>query len=81
MTRTQIYLPENLHKQLAYKAKIEKTTISALIRKSLTMNTIKPLKKQQKNFLEVFSDIQFNGPSDLSTNHTRYYVEAATKIK
>ena len=65
MLRTQIYLPEELHYQLACLAKIQETSVSEIIRKALTKNLAK--KKPGKiGFLNFIKNLRFEGTTRTS---------------
>lgn len=67
MIRTQIYLPEELKKELKYLAQKEKKPVSEIIRRAVS----KEVKKKQENAGETLLKIASyakEGPGDLSTN-------------
>lgn len=77
MIRTQIYLPEELHRELHLTARQQRTTLSELVRKGAQ----KVIADKQKNdeswkVLEKIAAYNWKGPKDLSRRHTEYYVEA-----
>lgn len=88
MLRTQIYLPEELHYQLAQIARTEDSSISEVIRQKL-YRSIKVNKKTKKKSVQEFFDWLIKDgkkygkklPPDLSSRHTEYYLETVVKSK
>lgn len=77
MVRTQIYLPEDLHKELLLAAARDNTTLSELIRSGARKVLLEKRKKDKSGeVLASIANLHFKGPKDLSKNHTKYYVEA-----
>ncbi|HLC93964.1 MAG TPA: CopG family transcriptional regulator [Patescibacteria group bacterium] len=81
MKRTQIYLPEELHYELGYLAKLQNSSISEIIRKTLKQS-LKKQKGRKKSAYAFFDYLIKQGkkygknlPRDLSTRHTEYYIE------
>lgn len=75
MIRTQIYLPEHLHKQLTQQAKQRKTSLAGIIREFIGVG----LKGRAvddysgKEAMKAIAQLNFKGaPHDLSTNHDSY---------
>lgn len=80
MIRTQIYLPKELYREVAFTAKREKKTKATVIREALGKGLIK--KGSKKNAGSVLLEIavmaeklKTKGPSNLSTNIDKYLYE------
>lgn len=80
MKRTQIYLPENMHKELLRRARAERTSVSELIRKSVE-KSVKKNMKPKKNFFKMLDELRFKGkgPKDLSEKIDYYLYEEPYK--
>lgn len=85
MIRTQIYLPEEMHCQLAQLARFESTSISEIIRSRLA-KSVKKSKITKKDFLVFLKELGRRHrqalnklPKDFSARHTEYYLETITK--
>lgn len=88
MKRTQIYLPEELHNQLQYQAKLQNISTSALIRNRLHQSMIEnqQLKKRSAyefldNFIKQGQEYGKKLPKDIVSKHTEYYLETVVKSK
>lgn len=82
MRRTQLYLPERTHQELARKASEEKRTISDLTRQLLEEGLkIEKAKKTTNSaffLLKLAEEAErkgWSGPKDLSSNVDRYLYE------
>ena len=80
MIRTQIYLPKELHREIAFTAKREKKTKAAVIREALGEGLIKkrPKKNAGRVLLEIATmadKLKTKGPSNLSANIDKYLYE------
>ena len=73
MKRTQIYLPEDLHKELSFQARLQKTTISQLVRKSIEAN-LGSSKKPKMSFKEFVEKNQFSGGDPNLSKNIDYYL-------
>lgn len=70
MKRTQIYLPENLYRELSWQSRQKNVSISELIRERITFKIVSPA----GNCQEIFRDLDKKGeklswkgvPKDLS---------------
>lgn len=87
MKRTQIYLPEELHHQLGSLARLQHSSISEIVRKSLN-RALKSKKTKKKNVFEFFDYLIKQGkkyggklPKDFSARHTEYYLETVVPSK
>jgi len=65
MMRTQIYLPEDLHRELSLLAKQEKKSLSDLIREG-AKHVVKEKEKSGKSWLKDIKGIVKKGPKNLS---------------
>ena len=78
MTRTQIYLPSNLHKDLLSIARAENTTLSELIRKGA--KTIINKKRKRDESWKLMAKLEKYNlkrlPKDLSEKHDEYYIKS-----
>lgn len=76
MIRTQVYIPEDLHRELMLIAKQEKVNFSSLIRegvKEVIKKKNKPSKKNLKNWGKGFIGAgSTKGPKDLSSKIDYY---------
>lgn len=88
MKRTQIYLPEELHNQLQYQAKLQNISISELIRKRLHQITTDDKQPKKRSVYEFLDNFIKQGkrygkklPKDISSRHTEYYLETVVKSK
>lgn len=80
MIRTQIYLPEDLYREIGWLAKKEKKAKAQVIREALE----KEIEKKQGNAGETLLKLaamakkyKWKGPKDLSVNHDKYLYEEA----
>lgn len=78
MIRTQIYLPEDLYREIGWLAKKEKKAKAQVIREALE----KEVEKKQGNAGETLLKLatmakkyKWKGPKDLSVNHDKYLYE------
>lgn len=78
MKRTQIYLPEDLHKELLLTARREQTTLSELIRKGAKKIVTEGQNKDTSwKVMEKLAHYNLkNLPTSLSQKHDKYYIEA-----
>lgn len=67
MRRTQIYLPEELHRKLQHKAKAEASNMSYIIRVAVEKHLETHMPKKQL-LTDLIKKIQFKGPKNLSQN-------------
>lgn len=86
MLRTQIYLPEELHYQLACLAKLQETSVSEIIRNSVKKTLVQKNYQKKKSFSQFLNQWIKDGkkygkklPKDFSTRHTEYYLETVLK--
>ena len=76
MIRTQIYLPEELHRNLLLIARSERLTLSELIRKGAKkVIREKTRKDESAEVMKKLANFKLSGPKDLSTKHDEYYIE------
>lgn len=80
MIRTQIYLPEDLYREISWLAKKEKKAKAQVIREAL----VKEVEKNKGNAGETLLKLaamakkyKWKGPRDLSINHDKYLYEEA----
>jgi len=73
MIRTQVYLPEDLHRELMLLAKREGTNFSSLIREGATEVVKKKNVKRSKDWGKEFFGALKYGPKDLSTKINDIY--------
>ncbi len=73
MIRTQIYLPEEDHKQLVAKARAEDTTLAELVRQGVKKIIVKKQKNDLFDFLAKMATP--GGDKNLSTNIDHYLYE------
>lgn len=71
MIRTQIYLPEDLKKELEYLAQKEKKPLSEIIRRAVSKEVKKKRETAGETLLKIASYAR-EGPGDLSTNFFDY---------
>lgn len=78
MKRTQIYLPEDLHKELLLTARREQTTLSELIRKGVKkILTERQSRDASWEIMEKLAHYNLKDlPKSLSQKHDKYYIEA-----
>lgn len=88
MKRTQIYLPEEMHHQLSSLARLNHSSISAIIRDSLKKNLSLSKKTKKRSFYDFLGEFIKEGkkygrklPRDFSSRHTEYYLETVVKTK
>lgn len=74
MVRTQIYIPEELHRELTFLAKKESLSLAELIRQFVRMGikTKKRRRNSGKTLLELARYAVKGLPKDLSTKHDEY---------
>lgn len=76
MIRTQVYLPKSLYLHIDLVAKREKKAKAEIIREALEEGLgEKTNKKSLGEALLELAKIKAKGPTDLSTNHDKYYEE------
>lgn len=71
MRRMQIYLPEDLHRELVYMGKQEEKPTAEIIRTLLHAGVTQKEKRKKKNAgdtLLALTKLGMKGPGDLSTN-------------
>lgn len=73
MKRTQVYLPEDIHRDLMLLAKTEKTNFSSLIREGARIVIKKKNKSIKKEFGKGFFGALKYGPKNLSTRINDIY--------
>ena len=67
MIRTQIYLPEELHRDLMILSKAEGKNFSSLVREGVAEVIKKKRSKRRKNFGKDFFGALKKGPKDISS--------------
>lgn len=72
MTRTQIYLPEDVYLQIKLTAKREGKPAAFLIRKYIVSGIKKGKKTTAREALLGLVKLGIKGPGDLSTRHDDY---------
>lgn len=75
MIRTQIYLPENLYREIGLIARKEKKAKSQIIREALEKDVNKRRGSVGEALLklaELGKKLNLRGPKDLSINHDKY---------
>lgn len=80
MIRTQIYLPKSLYQAIDLVARRDKKPKAQVIREALEKGVKKEQKKHNAGkalleFAELGKRLNLKGPTDLSTNHNKYYEE------
>ena len=80
MVRTQVYLSENLQKNIKLVARKEKKSAAQVIREALEKGLAKKAPKRSvgEALLELAAigkRYNIKGPTDLSTNHDKYLYE------
>ncbi len=75
MIRTQIYIPENLYKQIQLMSEQNKISIAEGIRTLLKKGFSDYQPKSMGDELLKLSNIKGHGPSDLSSNVDKYLYE------
>jgi len=83
MIRTQVYLPEDLHQELKFLAKAEKTNFSNLIRQGAEEVIRKKIKKKEKfdPWKSFVGKGKKGGDKDLSSNIDYYlYIEPYQRL-
>ena len=73
MIRTQVYLPEDIHRDLMLLAKKEGTNFSTLIREGARTIIKKKTTRRKKNFGKGFFGALKYGPKDLSVRINDIY--------
>lgn len=73
MIRTQVYLPEELHRELKLLAQTERVNYSELIRDGVREVITKKAKKQSIKGRNAFIGALTYGPKDLSTRINDIY--------
>lgn len=78
MIRTQIYLPEDLYREIGWLAKKEKKAKAQVIREALEKEVEKNKGNAGETLLRLAAmakKYKWKGPRDLSTNHDKYLYE------
>ncbi len=73
MIRTQVYIPEDLHRQAKLIAKMEHTNFSTLVRQGLTHIIERKPRKSKKRFGKNFFGVLTYGPKNLSSRINDIY--------
>lgn len=73
MIRTQVYLPEDIHRDLMLLAKKEGTNFSTLIREGARTIIKKKTTRRRRNFGKGFFGALKSGPKDLSVRINDIY--------
>ncbi len=73
MIRTQVYLPEDIHRDLMLLAKRDGTNFSALIREGAKVIIKKKTSRKKKDFGKGFFGALKYGPKDLSVKINDIY--------
>ncbi len=75
MIRTQIYLPEELYREIGWLAKKEKKAKAQVIREAIEKKVEKKRGNAGETLLKLAAmakKYKWKGPKDLSTNHDKY---------
>lgn len=80
MKRTQIYLPEELHRELLMIATQEKKTLSEIIRRG-AQRIIRAKERRASDWLEAITGMVKKGPRDLSRKIDYYLYKKPQKTK
>jgi|GEM_PF-1166639 len=75
MIRTQIYIPEIMHKQVSQLAQGQDTSMASIVRALLQsgLKNIAQVDNSGKDTLKKIANLKFTGgPADISVNHDYY---------
>ena len=84
----KFYFPKDLYVALSLKAKAKKINITTMLRHYVERGLKEDRRKEKSagiaalwNLVKLGEKANWSGPSDLSVNHDRYFVEAYEELK